>query len=265
MRSSDSGCFPTTRSSTMASRWTSRSGRRPPTVTTAPRTLSTNGPRRSRSASSPPGHGSIQAATEWSLMRWTSAPPASRHMKDGGSVPSADSALPTKERLDLCPRCSSSAIADAQSRHLVLPFTGSSAQSSEENARISDDTEDRERTPFTIITTVDVDPDDVRPDRAWRARNEDQPFGFEYAAATLRWLNLGHRDKPGDAVAVGGREDIRASRFETCRYCGVVQSVPETFGRTPPAEGFHRGWCLTRSSARNARVRLADPGPRASH
>ena len=69
--------------------------------------------------------------------------------------------------------------------------------------------------------------------------------------ATLRWLNLGHRDKPGDSVAVGGRDDIRASRFETCRYCGVVQSVPETFGRTPPAEGFHRGWCLTRSSARN--------------
>ena len=53
-------------------------------------------------------------------------------------------------------------------------------------------------------------------------------------------------------MTVGGREDIRASRFETCRYCGVVQSVPETFGRTPPAEGFHRGWCLTRSSARNA-------------
>ncbi|QEC47296.1 DEAD/DEAH box helicase [Baekduia soli] len=150
-----------------------------------------------------------------------------------------------------CPRCSSPSIADAQSRHLVLPFTGSSAQSSEENARISDDTEDRERTPFTIVTTVDVDPDDVRPERAWRARNEDQPFGFEYAVATLRWLNVGHRDKPGDSVSLGGRDDIRASRFETCRYCGVVQSVPETFGRTPPAEGFHRGWCLTRSSARN--------------
>ncbi len=150
-----------------------------------------------------------------------------------------------------CPRCSSPAIADAQSRHLVLPFIGCSAQSSEENARIGDDTEDRERTPFTIITTVDVDPDDVRLDRAWRARDEDRAFGFEYAAATLRWLNLGHREQPGDSVAIGGRDDIRASRFETCRYCGVVQSVPETFGRTPPADGFHRGWCLTRSSARN--------------
>ena len=163
-----------------------------------------------------------------------------------------------------CPRCSSPAIADAQSRHLVLPFTGSSAQSSEENARISDDTEDRERTPFTILTTVDVDPADVRPERAWRARNEDQPFGFEYAAATLRWLNLGHREKPGDSVAVGGHDDIRASRFETSRYCGVVQSVPETFGRIP--QGGFPPWLVPHPFERSqARIRPTHPGPRAPH
>jgi ATP-dependent helicase YprA (DUF1998 family) len=178
-------------------------------------------------------------ASEPAYERWRLCPECGFGTADQGALGS-------------CPRCSSAAIADSQARHLVLPFTGSSAQSSEENARIGDDTEDRERTPFSVVTTVDVDPDDVRPERAWRARNEDQPFGFEYASATLRWLNLGQRDKPGDTVSVGGHEDVRASRFETCRYCGVVQGVSDTFGRIPPAGGSHRGWCLTRSSARKA-------------
>jgi ATP-dependent helicase YprA (DUF1998 family) len=149
-----------------------------------------------------------------------------------------------------CPRCASPAIADAQARHLVLPFTGCSAQGSEESARISDDTEDRERVPFTILATVDVDPADVRPERAWRSTSDEQPFGFEYASATIRWLNTGPRDRPGASVSIAGHDDVRAARFETCRHCGVVQGVQDTFGRTPPAGGFHRGWCLTRGGSR---------------
>ncbi|MCP9491611.1 MAG: DEAD/DEAH box helicase [Solirubrobacteraceae bacterium MAG38_C4-C5] len=152
-----------------------------------------------------------------------------------------------------CPRCSSPGIADAQSSHLVLPFTACSAQGSEEGARIYDDTEDRERVPFTIVTTVDVDPTDVRPERAWRSTSEEQPFGFEYASATIRWLNLGPRERPGASVAIAGHDDVRATRFDTCRHCGVVQGVQDTFGRTPPAGGFHRGWCLTRGGSRTAR------------
>jgi ATP-dependent helicase YprA (DUF1998 family) len=158
----------------------------------------------------------------------------------------------TREEAPLlsCPRCSDPAIADAQSRHLVLPFTGCSAQGSEESARISDDTEDRERVPFTILATVDVDPADVRPERAWRSANNERPFGFEYASATIRWLNMGPRERPGASVSIAGSDAVRAARFETCRHCGVVQGVQDTFGRTPPAGGFHRGWCLTRAGSR---------------
>jgi hypothetical protein len=67
-----------------------------------------------------------------------------------------------------CPRCERNAIADAQSVHTVLQFAGVSSLESEEQARVSDEQDERERVPFTVLTTVDVDPADVRPGLAWR-------------------------------------------------------------------------------------------------
>lgn len=148
-----------------------------------------------------------------------------------------------------CPRCDRPAIADAQSVHTVLPFRRVSSLESEEQARVSDDQDERERTPFTVLTTVDVDPDDVKPGLAWRLDDETRPFGVEYASATLRWLNLGRSDRQGDQVRLAGSDNLRASRFETCRYCGVVQGARDDAGRAG-AHDAHRGFCPVRSGAR---------------
>ncbi len=130
-----------------------------------------------------------------------------------------------------CPRCGAHGFADAQSRHTVLRLRAVSALESEEQARVGDEQDERERTPFTVVTAVDVDPEDVRPGMAWRLEDETRPFGAEYAQATLRWLNLGRADRPGDPVSIAGRTDLRAARFETCRYCGVVQGVRDNAAR----------------------------------
>jgi hypothetical protein len=139
-----------------------------------------------------------------------------------------------------CPRCRLPAIADTGAQHRMLRFRRVSCVDSEERTRVFDETDDRERRHYDVVTTVDVDPADVA--HAWR--HDTVTFGMELArSATIRSVNFGPADQPGERIDIAGRP-IAAARFRTCRYCGAVT------GARRRDETDHRGWCFVRSGAR---------------
>jgi replicative superfamily II helicase len=136
-----------------------------------------------------------------------------------------------------CPRCRHPGIADSGARHLLLELRRVFTSDADERTRVLDETDERERRHYQVLTTVDVDPDAV--ERAWL--HTAVTFGMEYAtAAIIRSVNFGLAGRHGDQVRVAG-EPLAPPRFRTCRYCGAV------VGARQPIQGSHRGWCLTRS------------------
>ncbi len=136
-----------------------------------------------------------------------------------------------------CPRCGDTGVADIGAVHKLLPLREASAEHSRDEALIDDDTENRTRRRYSTVTSVDIDPADVK--QAWRLK--DQVFGAEYATrAIVRSLNLGTLVEHGAAVQVAGEKVVK-SAFRTCVDCGVwwPENKPEDKVR-------HRGWCPTR-------------------
>lgn len=143
-----------------------------------------------------------------------------------------------------CARCGGAGIADIGSRHTLLRLRKALASGSEESARVYDETDDRTRESYEIITLVDPDPADVSG--AWLL--SDKTFGAELCTRTrLRTLNLGISERPGEKVPIAGA-DRHVSRFTVCRHCGAVRETRDD-RRGAKAERLHQGWCKVRSGA----------------
>jgi ATP-dependent helicase YprA (DUF1998 family) len=158
--------------------------------------------------------------------------------------PSCGWSGPESEPITACPRCEDPAAADTGQVLRTLPFRKASAYASRELAQRDEDTDDRRRTPFTIITTVDADPADVAT--AWGL--EGYQFGVEVLRrADIRWVNLGESTRRGASLRLAGTEEA-APLFETCTSCGVVWAAQR--GVHSAAEARHRGWCAQRRTPR---------------
>lgn len=139
-----------------------------------------------------------------------------------------------------CPRCGQTGIADAGARHQLIRMRHVYCTASEEGARVFDEADERERNYYQQVTSVDVDPVDIV--RAYQ--HTKAAFGMEYArTAVIRTVNLGVTEAPGEKVILAGQE-LSASRFVACRYCGAVTGARKTFGED---KEFHQGWCVVRS------------------
>lgn len=139
-----------------------------------------------------------------------------------------------------CPRCGAPAAADAGQVLTTVPFRRASAYASRETALREDDGEDRRKARFSVITTVDADPQDISG--AWRLR--EYPFGVEVLRrADIRWINLGPQDRGGATITVAGHETA-APQFVACRHCGVVPAAQRGVQDLDGAR--HRGWCRQR-------------------
>lgn len=144
------------------------------------------------------------------------------------------------EQLRSCPRCGHATIADAMARHLLLPMRHVYCTASEENARVFDETDERDRAWYDTVTSVDIDPVDV----IGAQQHAKVTFGMEFArTATIRTVNFGPSGGPGEKVTVAGRE-ISASRFVACRSCGAVTGARKGYGQD---KEFHQGWCQHRN------------------
>ena len=158
--------------------------------------------------------------------------------------PSCGWSGPESETVTACPRCEDPAAADTGQVLRTLPFRKASAYASRELAQRDEDTDDRRRTPFTIVTTVDADPADVAT--AWGL--EGYQFGVEVLRrADIRWVNLGEATRRGASLRMAGTEEA-APLFETCTSCGVVWAAQR--GVHSAAEARHRGWCAQRRTPR---------------
>ncbi|QJY49845.1 DEAD/DEAH box helicase [Pseudonocardia broussonetiae] len=139
-----------------------------------------------------------------------------------------------------CPRCGALGAADAGQVLTTLPFRRASAYASRELAMRDDDTEDRRRTRFTVVTTVDADPDDITA--AWELA--DYPFGAEVLrSADIGWINVGPADRGGATRTIAGQE-VATPLFDACTHCGVVPAAQR--GVRDRSDARHRGWCRQR-------------------
>ncbi|WP_032399100.1 DEAD/DEAH box helicase [Rhodococcoides fascians] len=142
--------------------------------------------------------------------------------------------------LTSCPRCHTAAVTDAGAVHKVLPLQRVSAVHRLDDVLIDEEAENRTKTFFSTVTSVDIDPVDIV--KAWRLK--DTVFGAEYArSALIRSLNVGLGDALGSEVNIAG-ETCSAAGFTTCTHCGVVAKKA-----SERDAARHRGFCATRRGA----------------
>ncbi|WBP89960.1 DEAD/DEAH box helicase [Kitasatospora cathayae] len=149
-----------------------------------------------------------------------------------------------------CPRCGATQIADPGAVHKVLVPERVLARERREDARLTDERDERERKAFDVLTLVDIDRKQPQGLRAWRRTGSEKamPFGVEFArVATIRTVNLGPSMAPGPEHVIAGQE-VRTSGFETCLECGAVRGThPQAWDRVAQRIGVrHAHWCSHR-------------------
>jgi hypothetical protein len=160
-----------------------------------------------------------------------------------------------------CPRCGNIRIGDARALHNVLRPVRVTSSDRRDDARISDDSDDREREYYEKAYAVDIAPALIQPG-SWR--HTKKAFGVDYARqAKVRTFNLGvsRSDRPATDLFAG--QEARIGRFYTCESCGgTATERPAPANNADPliSSGFdslshHRRWCPQR--------RTPDGGPHA--
>ncbi|MEU8209401.1 DEAD/DEAH box helicase [Micromonospora sp. NPDC049044] len=160
-----------------------------------------------------------------------------------------------KEDTSACPRCADQGIADHGRLFQVLQPTRVLSRDKRDDARIRDDSDDRDRRFYATSIAVDVDP--AKVDSSWRHAHDT--FGVDYSRhAMIRHFNLGAQRYDRAAELFAG-EEVRINRFHTCTSCGgtTVDGVPavaqqlaaEASGSTVmKGAEHHRPWCPYRRS-----------------
>ena len=151
-----------------------------------------------------------------------------------------------------CPRCHNIQLGDASALHNVLRPSRVTSHDRRDDARISDDSDDRDRQFYERVFAVDVAPEHIEPG-SWR--HKTRTFGVDYTRhAMVRTLNLGIRRpdlQPTDQLA---GQDTRIGKFFTCVSCGgTATDKPAGPGHADPlvSSGYsqpshHRLWCPQR-------------------
>ena len=151
-----------------------------------------------------------------------------------------------------CPRCDNTQLGDASALHKVLRPSRVTSHDRRDDARISDDSDDRDRQFYERAFAVDVDPEHIEPG-SWRHAN--RTFGVDFTRrAVVRTFNLGVRrpDLQGTDRLAG--QDTRIGKFFTCVSCGgTATDKPAGPGQADPlvSSGYsqpshHRLWCPQR-------------------
>ncbi|MGV9370032.1 DEAD/DEAH box helicase [Micromonospora tulbaghiae] len=160
-----------------------------------------------------------------------------------------------KEDTSACPRCLDAGIADHGRLFQVLQPTRVLSRDKRDDARIRDDSDDRDRRFYATTVAVDVDP--AKVDSSWRHARDT--FGVDYSRhAMIRHFNLGAQRYDRAAELFAG-EEVRINRFHTCTSCGgtTVDGTPavsqqlaaETSGSAVvKGAEHHRPWCPYRRS-----------------
>jgi ATP-dependent helicase YprA (DUF1998 family) len=151
-----------------------------------------------------------------------------------------------------CPRCHNTQLGDASALHKVLRPSRVTAYDRRDDARISDDSDDRDRQFYERVFAVDVDPEHIEPG-SWRHAN--RTFGVDFTRrAVVRTFNLGVRRPDLQATDRLAGQDTRIGRFFTCVSCGGTTTdkpAGPDHGDPLVSSGYsqpshHRLWCPQR-------------------
>ncbi|WP_340558030.1 DEAD/DEAH box helicase [Streptomyces sp. GSL17-111] len=154
-----------------------------------------------------------------------------------------------------CPRCRSAAIGDIGCLHKVLVPRRVTSRDDRDDARVRDDTDERERRHYTIVPAVDIDPDDV--EEAWKHRRAT--FGWEFTRqAHVRHLNVGATRVDGTADTPLAGRLVRLNPFWVCDACGFADpdGGPAALhdGDAGKLDKYHRPWCPRRHDTASERA-----------
>ncbi|GAA2641668.1 DEAD/DEAH box helicase [Streptomyces vastus] len=143
-----------------------------------------------------------------------------------------------------CPRCHSAAIGDVGCLHKVLVPHRVHSRDQRDDARVRDDTDERERRHYTVVPAVDIPHDSLV--EAWR--HGSATFGWEFTRqAVIRHINVGASrvDAVADDAFAGRR--VRLNPFWVCDSCGYADpdGGPVSDDALLPAKAtkYHRPWC----------------------
>ncbi|MGW5114057.1 DEAD/DEAH box helicase [Streptomyces noursei] len=122
-----------------------------------------------------------------------------------------------------CPRCGDVGIADSGSLWQIVQPTTVTARAKREDARIGDESDDRDRRFYTVIDMVDINPDHFAVGKSWR--HTSQIFGVDYTRrAMIRRINTG-------PLSIGAQENdelagqaVRIAPFHVCTACGAASA-----------------------------------------
>ncbi|MEU3931572.1 DEAD/DEAH box helicase [Streptomyces sp. NPDC029044] len=150
-----------------------------------------------------------------------------------------------------CPRCHSSAIGDRGCLHRVLQPTRVTSRDRRDDARVRDESDDRERLTYTVVTAVDIPTEDI--ESAWR--HQQATFGWDFSRrAAVRAFNLGQTRFDVPATDSFAGEDVRLNPFYVCTQCGgatakgrpAPEQSPDALSPSlarRPDRSHHRPWC----------------------
>ncbi|MGW2681840.1 DEAD/DEAH box helicase [Streptomyces sp. NPDC001414] len=150
-----------------------------------------------------------------------------------------------------CPRCHSTAIGDRGCLHRVLQPTRVTSRDRRDDARVRDESDDRERLSYTVVTAVDIPTEDI--ESAWRHRQAT--FGWDFSRrAAVRAFNLGQARFDVPATDSFAGEDVRLNPFYVCTQCGgatakgrpAPDQSPDALSPSlarRPDRSHHRPWC----------------------
>ncbi|MFJ9843661.1 DEAD/DEAH box helicase [Kitasatospora sp. NPDC101155] len=170
---------------------------------------------------------------------------------------------------DPCPRCGGRAIADAGCVQYVLQPRQVVARDKRDDARVRDDKDERERRRYSVITAVDIDPDQLAPG-SWR--HDKATFGVDFARrAVVRTLNLGVDRQDGSSTVPVAGEDVRLNPFFVCTSCGgatadgrpvadaPADALTQSLSAPSKAGAHHLLWCPRRRAQQPAGSGRAEP------
>ncbi|MFD0902095.1 DEAD/DEAH box helicase [Actinomadura sediminis] len=180
--------------------------------------------------------------------------PACGHVRTGVDAGSDISA---------CARCGDPAIGAVQNLHKVVRPTRVFAHDRRDEARIGDDSDERQRRFYEDAVAVDIDRADIAPG-SWR--HSGAVFGVDFTRhAVVRRFNLGVRRTDRRDVQRFAGEERQVAHFHVCPACGgtTVDGPPgqdDENGRdaligtssTDRSRRHHRTWCSYRRASRDA-------------
>ncbi|QEP42979.1 DEAD/DEAH box helicase [Ectothiorhodospiraceae bacterium BW-2] len=128
----------------------------------------------------------------------------------------------TKDLLTTCPKCQSVTWGDSGQKTQMVKLRQVYARTPEQDARISDDSDNREPKFYKRQMLVSYEPADLL--QAYKIDCDDLPFGFDFLKkVNIKDINFGVPDSQCQESAFAG-DKAKRSGFYICNQCGMVKT-----------------------------------------